>query len=173
MPPGYRYGMSPVITRARTSVGAGVIAIVILVLAFGNQAYVEWASRHTGSRSALDLVLGYLAWPKWFVTSGGNASRDVIAFDLRALLLMVLVAVLLGMFGANVVGWGGAFILGWFAVIVGAAVAALVTAFLTTDASLFNALQSAAGASIYGLFVGWVVGLFAAAATRTSVAATP
>ena len=42
--------------------------------------------------------------------------------------------------------------------IIGAAVAALLTAFLTTDASLYNALQAAASASIYGLFVGWIVG---------------
>ena len=58
--------MSPVITRARTSTGAGVIAILILVLAFGNQAYVEWAQRHATGKNAWDLLLGYLAWPKWF-----------------------------------------------------------------------------------------------------------
>ncbi len=162
--------MSPVMTRARTSTGAGVIAILVLVLAFGNQAYVEWAAKHAQSRSAWDLLLGYLAWPKWFITSGGTASRDVIAFDLRALLLILLVAVVLGVYGANVVGGGGAFILGWFAVIIAAAIAALLTAFLTSDSSLYNALQSAAGASIYGLFVGWIVGIAAAATRRSAVA---
>jgi hypothetical protein len=35
---------------------------------------------------------------------------------------------------------------------------------------MFNALNSAAAASIYGLFVGWIVGI-AAAATRGSAAA--
>jgi hypothetical protein len=163
--------MSPVITRARTSTGAGVIAMLVLVLAFGNQAYVEWAAAHAQGANAWDLLLRTLAWPKWFITSGGNASQDVIAFDVRALLLVVLVAAALGMAGANVTGGGGAFILGWFSVILGAAIAALLTAFLTTDASLFNALQAAASASIYGLFVGWVVGLAAAANRRAAAAA--
>lgn len=160
--------MSPVLTRARTSTGAGVVAILILVLAFGNQAYVEWAQRHATAKNAWDLLLGYLAWPKWFVTSGGNASRDVIAFDIRALLLVVLVAVILGMAGASVTGGGGAFVLGWFAVILGAAVSALLTSFLTTDSSLYNALLSASSASIYGLFVGWIVGIAAAVTRRSS-----
>jgi len=63
----------------------------------------------------------------------------------------------------------GGFILGWFGLIVGAGIAALLTAFLTTNASLYNALQAAAAASIYGLFVGWIVGI-AAAATKRSAA---
>src|SRR3954451_5578445 len=164
--------MSPVLTRARTSTGAGVIAILVLVLAFGNQAYVEWADNHAKAATAWDLFLRTLAWPRWFITSGGNASRDVVAFDIRALLLIVLVAVIIGMAGANVVGGLGAFILGWFSVIVGAGIAALLTSFLTTQNSFYNALLAAASASIYGLFVGWIVGI-AAAATRRSAAVAP
>jgi hypothetical protein len=163
--------MSPVMTRARTSTGAGVIAILLLVLAFGNQAYTDWAAKHAQGASAWHLFLRTLAWPKWFVTSGGNASRDVIAFDIRALLLIVFVAALLGMAGASVVGGSGAFVLGWFSVIFGAAVAALLTAFITTDATLYNALNSAASASIYGLFVGWIVGIMAALTRRPPVTA--
>ena len=122
--------------------------------------------------NAWDLLLRTLAWPQWFITSGGNASQDVIAYDLRALLLVVLVAAILGISGANVLGgFAGAFILGWFAVIFGAAIAALLTAFLTTDASLFNALHAAASASIYGLFVGWIVGLLAGGDPPTGGAA--
>jgi hypothetical protein len=164
--------MSPVITRARTAVGAGIVALLILVLAFGNQAYSEWASKHATGKTAWDLFLSTLAWPKWFVTSGGNPSRDVIAFDLRALLLVVLAAAILGLAGGSVVGGGGAFVLGWFAVILGAAVAAIITAFITTNASLYNALFSAAQASVYGLFVGWIVGFAAAATSRSSVTST-
>lgn len=162
--------MSPVITRARTSTGAGVIAILILVLAFGNQAFAEWANRHATEKNAWDLFLATLSWPKWFVTSGGNPSRDVVAFDIRALLLIVLVAVILGVFGANVAGGGGAFLLGWFSVILGAAIAGMLTAFLTSDSSFYNALLTAAQASVYGLFVGWIVGLAAAATRRSAVA---
>jgi hypothetical protein len=163
--------MSPVLTRARTSTGAGVIAILLLVLAFGNQAYVEWAEKHAQGANSWDLLLRTLAWPKWFVTSGGNPSRDVIAFDIRALLLIVLVAAILGMAGADANTGVGAFVLGWFSVIIAAAIAALLTAFLTTDASLYNGLQSAAAASIYGLFVGWIVGFMAALTRRRTAAA--
>ena len=163
--------MSPVLTRARTSTGAGVITILVLVLAFGNQAFAEWADSHAKAPTAWDLFLRTLSWPRWFITSGGNASRDVVAFDIRALLLIVLVAVIIGMAGANVVGGMGAFILGWFSVIVGAAIAALLTAFLTTQASFYNALLAAASASVYGLFVGWIVGIAAAATRRTATAA--
>ena len=163
--------MSPVITRARTSTGAGVIAILLLVLIFGNQAYGDWVASHAKAGNAWDLFLTMLAWPKWFLTSGGDASRNVIAFDLRALLLVVLVAVIIGMVGVRVVGPGGAFVLGWFAVIIGAALAALLTAFLTTDASVYNALLGANQAASYGLFVGWIVGLAAAATRRSAVAA--
>jgi hypothetical protein len=163
--------MSPVITRARTATGAGVITILLLVLAFGNQAYTDWAARHAQGANAWDLLLRTLAWPKWFVTSGGNTSRDVLAFDLRALLLVVFVAAIIGMAAATVVGGFGSFVLGWFAVIIGAAVVALITAFLTSDASLYNALNSAASASVYGLFVGWIVGLAAALTNRPAVAA--
>ena len=95
----------------------------------------------------------------------------MIALDIRALLLVVLVAALLGMAGADVLAGGGAFVLGWFSVIVGAALATLLTTFLTTDATLYNALLSAQSASGYGLFVGWIVGLLAAATTRRTVAA--
>jgi hypothetical protein len=158
-------------TRARTSTGAGVIAILILVLAFGNQAYTEWASRHAQGQSAWELLLRTLAWPKWFVTSGGNASRDVIAFDIRAVLLVALVAVILGIFGTSTVGGGGAFMLGWFAVILGAAVAGLLTAFITTDSTAFNGLRTAADASVYGLFVGWIVGILAASTRRSAATA--
>lgn len=164
--------MSPVITRARTSTGAGVIGILILVLAFGNQAYAEWADRHAQGATPWDLLLRTLSWPRWYITSGGTATQDVIAYDIRALLLVVLVAALLGILGANVVGGAGAFMLGWFSVILGAAVAALLTAFLTTEASFYNALLAAASASVYGLFTGWIVGLLAAATRgRAAVAA--
>jgi hypothetical protein len=163
--------MSPVVTRARTSTGAGVIAILLLVLFFGNQAYVDWAARHAQGANAWDLFLRTLAWPKWFFTSGSETSRNVIGFDIRALLLVVLVAAIIGMVGANLLGGAGAFVLGWFAVIIGAAIAAILTAFIMTDASLYNALQAAFSASAYGLFVGWIVGIAAALTRRPAAAA--
>ena len=169
-PAGYRSDMSPVFSRARTSTGAGVIAILLLVLVFGNQIYADWVSSHAKPGNAWDLFLSELAWPRWFVTSGGTASQDVIAADVRALLLIVLVAVIIGIGADNVSGWFGEFVLGWFSVILGAAIAGLLTAFITTTASAFTALQAAAGAATYGLFVGWLVGLAAAATVRRKVA---
>jgi len=164
--------MSPFITRARTSTGAGVIALLAMVLAFGNQAYVEWADKHAQDANAWHLILRTLSWPRWYLTSGGNATRDVIAFNIRALLLVVLVAALLGVIGANVLAaGGGAFVLGWFSVLVGAALATLLTTFLTTNATLYNALLSAQAASAYGLFVGWIVGMVAAVTRRPVVPA--
>jgi hypothetical protein len=56
-------------------------------------------------------------------------------------------------------------------VIIGAAIAAVLTTFIMTDASLYNALREAASASGYGLIVGWIVGLAAAMARRPVVAA--
>jgi hypothetical protein len=164
--------MSPVLTRARTSTGAGVIAILFLVLAFGNQAYADWAAKHAQGATAWDLFLRTLAWPRWLVTSGGAASRDVLALDLRALLLIVFVAAIIAMGGADANVGVAAFILGWFAVILGAAVAALLTRFIMTDPSFYNGLREAASASVYGLFVGWIVGLFAALTRRSAKVAT-
>ena len=162
--------MSPFIKRAHTSTGAGVIATLVMVLAFGNQAYVEWADKHAQGANAWELLLRTLSWPRWYLTSGGNATRDVIAYNVRALLLVVLVAAMLGMVGTNVLAGGGAFVLGWFSVIVGAALATLLTTFLTTNATLYNALLSVEAGSAYGLFVGWIVGLLTTA-TRRPVAA--
>jgi len=162
-----------VVTRSRTTTGAGVLAILILVLAFGNPAYSEWADRHAKGNNTWDLLLRTLAWPRWFLTPGNLPNKDVIAYDLRALLLVVFVALILGLAGAAVAGAMGGFILGWFAVIFGGAVAALLTAFITTQASLYNALLAAGGGSVYGLYVGWIIGLVTAATRRSAgVAAT-
>ena len=92
--------MSPVITRARTSTGAGVIAILVLVLAFGNQAYAEWADKH--ARAPTPGICSCGPWPGPVVHHVGRQRlRDVIAFDIRALLLVVLVAAIIGMAGGQ------------------------------------------------------------------------
>jgi len=157
-----------VLTRARTSTGAGVLAILILVLAFGNQAYSEWADKHAQGNNAWDLLLRTLSWPRWFITPGNLPNQDVIAYDVRALLLIVFVAAILAMAAASVVGSLGGFLLGWFSVILGGGVAALLTAFITTQATFYNALLSAGAASVYGLYVGWIVGIVSAATRRSA-----
>jgi len=164
--------MSPIISRARSATGAGAIIILILVLAFGNQAYVEWAKNHAQGANAWELLLRTLAWPQWFLTSGEDTPRSVLAFDLRALLLVVLVAAILGLAGPTVGRGFSTFAIGWFSVILGGAIAALVTAFMTSDASFYKALTDAGAASIYGLFTGWIVGLVTSAARRPAAVAT-
>jgi hypothetical protein len=148
-----------VFSRARTSTGAGTLAILIMVLAFGNQAYTEWAARHAQGQNAWDLFLRTLAWPSWSISSGNN----ILARDLRALLLIVFVAAILGMAASAVVGGLGAFFMGWFATILGAALAALLTAFLTADATVYGGMLAASAAATYGLFTGWIVGIAASA----------
>src|SRR5947199_6274634 len=78
--------------KARTATGAGVIASVLLVLIFGNQAFTEWVARHTTSNDVWGFFLRTLTWPAWAFgprDSSTGAMRDLLAQDLRAILLIV------------------------------------------------------------------------------------
>ena len=163
--------MSPIMSRARSSTGAGTIAILILVLAFGNQAYAEWADKHATGATVWQLLLRTLSWPRWFFSSAVQSSRSILVFDLRALLLVVFVAGILGMGAASVSGGFGGFVLGWFAVILGGGLAGLLTAFLTSEPSFYAALGDALQAAGYGLIVGWIVGIFVSSRHRRTVVA--
>jgi hypothetical protein len=50
-------------------------------------------------------------------------------------------------------------VIGWAAYIFAAAAAGLLAAFLIATASLLGAFSWASGGAVYGLFVGWLVGL--------------
>ncbi|GAA1754108.1 hypothetical protein [Luedemannella helvata] len=152
-----------IFTRARTATSSGTLAIIVLVLAFGNQAYTEWAARHAQGDNTWDLFLRTLAWPAW-----AFSGKDVLAHDLRALLLIIFVAAIIGVAANGVTAGAGAFFLGWFAVILGAALAAMLTAFLTRDASLYSAILAAANAAAYGLIVGWIVGIATSAGRKAA-----
>jgi hypothetical protein len=99
--------------------------------------------------------------------------RDFVAMDLRPLLLIVFVAALLGVTHHAVTDWIGGLVVGWFAVILGGALAALLTALITTGATfylaLLGALQQAAG---YGLLVGWIVGIVLGRVRKSGAAKT-
>ena len=148
--------------RFRTVTGAGTIVALILVLAFGNTAYRDWVNNNTSANNAGGFFLRQLTWPQWSFSS--NASlRDLLAADLKALLLVVFTAVFLGLL-AVAPGWGfrgvlGAIVAGWGGFIFAAALAGLLAAFLTVHASLLTGFTWAAGGAAYGLFVGWIVGL--------------
>jgi hypothetical protein len=146
--------------RARTATAQGLAAALVLVLAFGNQAFTEWVARHTRPGTVPGWFARVLSWPSW---AFGPHSRDLLAHDLRALLLLAFVALVLVMAAPSSVG-AGALVVGWASLILGSALAAFVTAFLTTDATLLGAFDAAAGGSSYGLFVGWVIGIAVVAA---------
>jgi hypothetical protein len=145
--------------RTRTLTGAGVVATVILVLAFGNQPVTEWVARHypNPDSDGWSWFLHKLTWPAW-AFSGGSA-RSLLVEDLRALFLILFVALMLSMAGRSLSGGGGAFLLGWAALIFASALAAFITAWVAQDASFLGALASAQDGSGYGLFVGWIVGI--------------
>jgi len=151
-----------ILGRARTATGAGVITTLILVLLFGNQAFTEWVGKHANPDTVWGWFLRKLAWPAWAVGLHDESTsqvRDLLAQDLRALLLVAFVAAVLGISSKSLSGGGGAFILGWAALIFGSALAAFFTAFIASNASWLGAFQAAADGSAYGLFVGWLVGI--------------
>jgi hypothetical protein len=141
---------------------------LILVLAFGNEAFTEWAARHTNGGTVWGWFLRELSWPSWAFgprDSSPAAMRDLLSQDLRAILLVVFVAAVLGLAGKAVAGGSGGFILGWASVVFGSALAAFITTFVGSHATWLQAFNSAQAGSGYGLFVGWIVG-FAVAAAR-------
>jgi hypothetical protein len=145
---------------ARTAAAQGTAAALVLVLLFGNQAFTEWVARHTRAGTVAGWFARVLSWPSW---AFGPSSRDVVAHDVRALLLLAFVALVLSLAAPASVG-AGALVVGWASLILGSALAAFVTAFLTSNATLLGAFDSAAGASSYGLFAGWIVGVAVVAA---------
>ena len=158
------------LTRARTHAAAGTIVMLLLVLVFGNQVYAEWADKHAQGPSAWQLFLRTLSWPRWSVTSGSSTARDLIATDLRPLLLIIFVAALIGLTHHAVTDWIGGLVVGWFTVILAAGLAGLLTALITTGATFYSALLTALQAAGYGLLVGWIVGIVLGRVRRTASA---
>lgn len=155
--------------RTRTVAGAGTLATAALVLLFGNQPFTEWVDRHTSANtdSAWDWFLRTLTWPRWAFGPSDDSSgamRQLLADDLRAILLIVFVALILAWVSKSVAGGTGGFFLGWSALIFASALAAFLTAFIISNPTLINAFQVAAAGSAYGLFVGWIVGAVTAGA---------
>lgn len=158
-------------SRSRTLVGAGVIATVVLVLVFGNQAVTEWVNRHypNPNSDGWSWFLHKLTWPAWAFSSSGS-SRTLLVQDLRALFLILFVALVLSLAAKAVSGGGGAFLLGWAALIFASALSAFVTAWVAADASFLTSLAAAQEGSGYGLFVGWIVGIFTSTAKKPATA---
>jgi hypothetical protein len=144
--------------RVRTLPGVAALAALLLVLLFGNPAYVDWQARHASANTAWGFFLKTLAWPNWSFSST-QSIQTVLADDIKAILLILFTAV----FVSALVGGRGAlsgFFAGWGGYIFAAALAGFLAAFIQQNASLLGAFGWASLGAVYGLFTGWIVGLF-------------
>ncbi len=156
-------------SRYSTATGTGTLTAVVLVLAFGTPAYVDWVRDNTNENTAGGWFLRLLAWPAWRFDSD-EPVRDLIAADIKAILLIALTALFLAALTNSQLsrarGSISQLLAGWAAYIFPAAPAGLLTAFIQTNPSLLSAFQAAGAGGIYGLFVGWIVGLAALGGPR-------
>jgi hypothetical protein len=150
--------------RYKTATGAGTLAALVLVLVFGSPWYVDWVQDNTNAQTAGGWFLRLLAWPAWRIDSN-DSLQNVLADDLKAILVVVLTAVflylLVGTQLARARGTLSQLFAAWGAYIFAGAFAALLTTLIHSNPSLLSALQSAGSGATYGLFVGWIIGLAA------------
>ncbi len=155
-------------TGYRTAPSVAAFVAFILVLAFGNPAFHDWAAKRDGN-TAGGYFAQRLAWPSWHI-NGSSPVQNLIADDLKAILLIVFtflfVALLCGAQLAAARGTFSQFFAGWAGYIFAAATAGLLAAWLLQHASLLNALHWAVDGAGYGLIVGWIIGLATFGARR-------
>lgn len=148
--------------RYKTATGAGTLAALILVLVFGSPWYADWARDNTDPDTAGGWFLRLLAWPAWRFDSD-ESIQDLIAADLKAILVVVLTAVFLFMLPgsqlARARGTLSQFFAGWASYVFAGAFAALLTALIMSNPSLLGAFQAAGNGASYGLFTGWIIGI--------------
>lgn len=148
--------------RYKTATGAGTLAALILVLVFGSPWYTDWAQTNADPDTAGGWFLRLLAWPAWRFDSDSSI-QDLIAADLRAILVVVLTALFLFMLPgsqlARARGTLSQFFAGWASYVFAGAFAALLTALIQSNPSLLGAFQAAGSGASYGLFTGWIVGI--------------
>ncbi len=145
--------------------GSAVLTALVLVIAFGNPAYTDWANNHT-SNDAWGFLLKQLAWPTWSFSSDQSV-RTILANDVKAILLIVLTGVFISLLvGSSSSRSAKLFFASWAAYMFAGAFAGLLAAFIQANASLRGAFDWAAGGAIYGLFVGWVLAIVVFASRR-------
>ncbi len=156
-------------TRVRTAPAVAVAAALLLVLIFGSPAYVDWAKHHASNNDGWGFFLNQLAWPAWSFSSDESV-RTLLADDLKAILLVLLTGLFVALLVSSQLSRARAtasqFVAGWGAYIFAAAVAGFFAAFVTVGASLVGAFGWAAAGAVYGLFVGWIVGIATFGALR-------
>lgn len=150
--------------RYKSATGAGTLAALILVLVFGSPWYADWARDNTDPDTAGGWFLRLLAWPAWRFDTD-ESIQDLIAADLKAILVVVLTAVFLFMLPgsqlARARGTLSQFFAGWSSYVFAGAFAALLTALIQSNPSLLGAFQAAGNGASYGLFTGWIIGIAA------------
>lgn len=150
--------------RYKSATGAGTLAALVLVLVFGSPWYVDWARDNTNAATVGGWFLRLLAWPAWRFDSS-DSPQDVIAADIKAILLVVLTALFLflmpGSRLARARGTLSQFFAGWAAYIFAGAVAALLTTLIGSNPSPLRAFEAAGAGSGYGFFTGWIIGIAA------------
>ena len=156
-------------TRRRTATSIGTLIAVVLVLIFGSPVYVHWVNANTTPNTAGGLFMRTLAWPAWSFDSH-MPDRDLLAQDLRAILLIAFTALFLNLLAGAELARArctfASFFSGWAAFIFAAALAGLVSAFISAQAGLYTALLWATSGAAYGLLVGWIIGLAQMGARR-------
>lgn len=141
----------------KTVPAVATIVALILVLAFGNAAFHDWAFKQN-SHSAGGLFWQTLAWPTWrFSTS--DSIQNLLADDLKAVLLLVFTYVFVALLVGSITSKGALFLASWSGYIFAGALAGLVAAWLQQHATLYTSLVWAIGGAAYGLIVGWILGL--------------
>lgn len=146
---------------------AGAIVTAVLVLLFGNPPFVEWIRNpnNVDPDGPIGFLLGQLTWPQWKFTPSGDMGA-FIAYELRAVLIIALVFGILASLAKGIGSGGVGFLVGWVTVILAAAVASFITYFIANVGGNASALDALAAGGTYGLFVGWIVGIFTAVAKR-------
>ncbi|WP_329106297.1 hypothetical protein OG792_00595 [Micromonospora sp. NBC_01699] len=148
--------------RYKSATGAGTLAALILVLVFGSPWYVDWAGDNTDPNTAGGWFLRLLSWPAWRFDSDDSV-QNLIAADLRAILVVVLTALFLyllpGSQLARARGTLSQLFAGWASYVFAGAFAALLTTLIQADPTLLGAFRAAGEGAGYGLFVGWIIGL--------------
>ena len=155
--------------RSTTAPKAGTLAAFLLVLLFGSPIYVEWVLDNTSATTAGGWWLRILAYPKWVFDSDSSV-ESVFATDLRAILIIAFTALFLyllpGSQLARARGTISQFLAGWGAYVFAGAFAALLTAWLKLNPSLYLSFAEAVDGATYGFFTGWIVGLAALGGRR-------
>jgi hypothetical protein len=155
--------------RRSTAMGIGALAALTLVLVCGGPIFADWVGGNTRNDNAGGLFLRTLAWPQWSLDSGTDG-WDLLALDLKAILVVVFTAVFLTLLAdaetARMRGAFAALITGWSAYLLAGALAGFVSALFSATAGLYTALTWAQAGAGYGILTGWIIGLAQMSARR-------